>query len=405
MTKFEIVVPCDIYEQNSDFFYTVMTKHCTKWALNKHHKYTNANGVETATFDHYHLGGWLSSNNDPDYIAKWFANDFGFEIKANNIQKIKSQWVAYCLYIGLHYSDPDKEPFTLANTSFWASDNTDLSALVTVAENHTNDDDILDSISKGEIKEYQIVERYGVQWYRKHYRDIETALKVYTKTNSRGGQGMKTIIWVYGETGTGKTALATMSLSKGNAYYLACDRNPLDDYKGEPVLILDDISDGTMTSKALLKLLDPNYTAPAGARYYNKMVTAETIIVTSTISPKQWWINNRQNEKNNGDFEQLLRRLTGGVFHIIDESTIDLMVYDPHGRDMLSMRVDMPKDVKDVLVGTARVTLQDRANNIAKMFNLTFTEVKTDTVKQGSFVDEYGFQTAPNDYKFGDDMD
>lgn len=406
MKKFEIVIPLETYTEHSAFFDTVMDTHCSKWATNEHHQFTNDDGIVMAKFDHQHLGGWLHSDNTPETICKWFVNDFGFDVKENSIEKIKGQWATYCLYIGLHHNHDDKEQFTLDTTKFRASDTTKLCELISNTIKSAKNDTVLDKIATGELKEYQIIAEMGVSWYRTNYRQVETALKVYSKSLRNGGQTMKTIIWVYGSTGTGKTALATMCLNQNKDFYLACDRNPLDDYKGEPVLVLDDISDGTLTSKALLKLLDPNYTAPTSARYYNKMVTADTIIVTSTISPERWWQNNRQNEKNNGNYEQLLRRLNGGVFHILNDTSMELLVYNATGSDVLKMTVDIPKPVHDVVVGNAKVSLQDKANGILRMFEMTIHETTPKNAKQGSFVDEQGeFIKVPNDYKFGDDMD
>lgn len=375
MKKFEVCLPLDIYQEHRNFFHSVFDKHCSKWCTNEHHVFTNSVGDEVSKFAHQHLGGWLTSDNTPETVSKWFNNDFGFVLKPNNIEKIKGQWSTYCLYIGLHYNQDDKEPITLDTTHFYASDGTQLKDLVQFAQDHIRVDVILDQIANGQIKEYEIVRKLGATWYRKNFKNVDTALKVYQKSVLKGENfSMKTIMWVYGATGTGKTTLATHSLNEHKDFFLASDSNPLDDYKGEPVLILDDISDNTLTSKALLKLLDPNYTCPAGARYYNKMVVSDTIIVCSTISPKQWWINQRQVYKNNGGYEQLLRRLNGGVYNIISSSDMEFSVYDDHGNENFTVIVKLPDEVRNLVTSGAKTTLEDKASKLMKRFNLTLSE-------------------------------
>lgn len=333
MKKAEIIFPYDKWLSDKDKILNIANEHCKFYMYAHHHIYK-----DVSTFEHIHLGMWFNTDYAIENIAKWF------NLLPNSIQKIHGQETAYALYIGLHYNQSDKEPLTAETSEFVHSQGKTLDSFKKVADNHIKSDDLLDKIAIGELKEYEVWKLDPV-WLRKNKLDVEKALSVYNKSvKSKGVDIVKNVMWIYGLAGKGKTTLAKYFCDKDNKdYYIASDSNPLDDYMGQPTLILDDISSTTLTGKAMLKLLDPYTTSSQGARYYNKMLSADTIIITSTVSPFTWWKSISDNHTD-GNVHQLLRRLNYGIYNLSD-TTMTIDMFDGQGNNNYHMCVKIPEDV------------------------------------------------------------
>lgn len=78
----------------------------------------------------------------------------------------------------------------------------------------------------------------------------------------------------------------------------------MQDYKGEDVLILDDIRDTTFKFHDLLKILDNHTNSTITSRYSNKAFIGDTIIITTSIPISEWYFNETKEDK-----EQLYRRI------------------------------------------------------------------------------------------------
>lgn len=353
MKKAEIVFPYETWLKQKDKILEIAEEHCVFYMTAHHHVFP-----PESTFEHIHLGMWFRSDNTIENVAKWFG------LKPNSVQKIKGQESTYALYIGLHYNQSDKEPLTSETSEFYHSKGKSLLDFKKSADDHINLEAILDDIVCGRLKAYQVTKLDPV-FLRKNKREIDNALSVYNMCLKGKGVAMdKTIFWIYGNAGKGKTTLAKLFASDvdDGAYYIASDSNPLDDYMGQPTLIIDDISTGTLTCKALLKLLDPFNTSSAGARYYNKMLTAHTIIITGTVSPSDWW-KDTSRDHTDGNIHQLYRRLNGGIFHFLYDNDFEMEVtlYDGQGDNPVCQRCRIPQPVLDkvkALDNTATVRMQ-----------------------------------------------
>ena len=110
------------------------------------------------------------------------------------------------------------------------------------------------------------------------------------------------IIFIYGESGTGKSTYAEMyadMLCKNKGYRdfarSSASNDIMQDYMGEDIFILDDFRDTdemTGSSQSLtdiLKMLDPHYLSSSKSRYTNKTFTGKLIIITSTKDPLRWF--------------------------------------------------------------------------------------------------------------------
>ena len=124
------------------------------------------------------------------------------------------------------------------------------------------------------------------------------------------------VIYIYGQSGAGKTRLAKDYAEKSdNDYFLTgSSRDPFQLYEGQPTIILDELRPSTFPYNDLLKLLDPfNTRSNAPSRYSDKMLTADLIIITSPYSPKEFYQRIIKSDKHFDEkidsYYQLARRL------------------------------------------------------------------------------------------------
>lgn len=115
---------------------------------------------------------------------------------------------------------------------------------------------------------------------------VETAISTrYSRLMATHGQGMKLrIIYIEGCAGSGKTSYAkAWAMKQYRDYYFASSKNdPLQDYKGEEVIIFDDARPDMFGADDWLRLLDP-YTNESSvkSRFVNKYLAVKCIILTS----------------------------------------------------------------------------------------------------------------------------
>lgn len=166
--------------------------------------------------------------------------------------------------------------------------------------------------------EYYII--YG-QYKRRINEALDTAnekkaLKTILALDNK--EFKKTIIFIEGKSGIGKTVFAknTIKIIKKLSFFyskkmwescITASTNAFDEYSSQEILLLDDIRGNSFSVSDWLKLLDPYSISPISARYHNKQAVAKLIIITSPHSPKNFFENVKDSTYE--DFDQFYRRL------------------------------------------------------------------------------------------------
>lgn len=136
------------------------------------------------------------------------------------------------------------------------------------------------------------------------------------------------VIWVFGETGTGKTQLAReIGKQRGDFFKSGISRDIFQGYEvSKNVIILDELRENSIRYDDLLKILDPFSVYSGGSmapsRYQDKALAADTFIITTPFDPYQYYKRAVADEEAQkiDKFDQLLRRLTLILF--MDDDSI-----------------------------------------------------------------------------------
>lgn len=175
----------------------------------------------------------------------------------------------------------------------------------------------------------------------------------------------KLSIYIYGETGTGKTKFAKELAERirnfiyvytgetWNSVSLA-SKNPFDDYNGEEIIILDDFRENTLEFNECLKVFGPNEVAPAAARYKNKKIYFHVAIITTTKKTEMLFKKAREEDLEN--IHQFKRRMS----FMIDVNSLtadDLDLYDLVDLDDYVEKKNIPKEnyIEKILNKLAKV--------------------------------------------------
>jgi len=142
-------------------------------------------------------------------------------------------------------------------------------------------------------------------------------------------------IWLYGETGTGKTSMARDLASRradSRGYFMrGSSRGVFENYQGQHVLLLDEIGPGAIPYEDLKRITDPAAIEDeihAPSRYRDKQLMPELIIFTSPFSPLELYLD--QVGGGIDAFAQFARRLT--LVLRMTQSEIQVMTFDARRR-------------------------------------------------------------------------
>lgn len=155
------------------------------------------------------------------------------------------------------------------------------------AQNNSNLDQIVDGIITGEIRQNDLSDHIDPYTYiqPQNKRKIDNAFEFRRNMLLKNHDRNILCMYFYGEKGTGKTTLAKWFAENNDlSYFVSGGANdPLDSYRDEDVIIIDDCRPEMFTAEEWLKLLDNNTSSLVHSRYHNKLIEAKFIILTSTI--------------------------------------------------------------------------------------------------------------------------
>lgn len=159
--------------------------------------------------------------------------------------------------------------------------------------------------------------------YAKHKSKIDNALNIASKRRAEQKKDIEVpVIWIYGkQSGIGKTTYANQKSKKlekaynYSTYMTSANNDPFQDYKGEEIIIIDDIKPNDIDFSDLLRLLDPYNATSVRSRYNNKYVSADVIFVTSMYNPEEFYLESNVDLANE-PIDQLLRRIST-VCHVV----------------------------------------------------------------------------------------
>ena len=206
---------------------------------------------------------------------------------------------------------------------------------------------LLDAMYNGDLTRDEVERRLTGSQLAYYKRQIDTIWEKVMQNKAKQwrkemiAQGKRvTVIWLYGTAGTGKTRCAkAIAERQGQPYYVSgSSRDIFQQYNGEHTVILDELRPKVIAYQDLLRILDPyglfsDVMAPA--RYSDKPLVADVIIVTSPYSPYSFWEKQfagpeGQTLAQTDGFDQLDRRVS--MVMMMQQATIDLMSYDAGSR-------------------------------------------------------------------------
>jgi len=196
--------------------------------------------------------------------------------------------------------------------------------------NATRVDWLIDQVIQGRLTKEQLMltDDYA-EVYSRNMREVNDAFDFYAERKAfqnmealKNGEFELSVFFLVGKSGAGKThaAIDFMDRLKENRFNETGEKwrtaqggstNPMDNYQGEEILMLDDLRGFSMTASDWLKLLDPLLVSPVAARYKNKMPASRVVIITSSRDPLEYFYYLKGNAASNKNeaMDQFFRRL------------------------------------------------------------------------------------------------
>ena len=276
-------------------------------------------GDENLKAPHFHIFLQFNKTTDIITVAK------AFEVDNTRVQKIMAKSYAQAIPYLIHANAPDKFQYDVGEVKA----NFDYKKAIENYKNKTNGtkrlDEIKEQIENGIIREYNVNDYVTMEEYAKYKTIIERCLE-YQRANIAKKNITKEVIFMTGEPGTCKTTFAKDWAKNQNlsCFVSGSSNDPFDNYKGEDVVVLDDLRGSVFTLTDLLKILDNNTNTLVKSRYYNKVLNCKYIIITSVKEIDEFYQNVFEHEDE--PIQQLKRRCK--TYMKFDKYTIEIYSYN-----------------------------------------------------------------------------
>jgi len=204
---------------------------------------------------------------------------------------------------------------------------------------------LLDRLGAGELTREEVISNLtGSQFAKakKHIQDVHEQVqadkaKIWLEKRKEKGEPI-TVIWIYGQSETGKSLLAKKYAAKKakNYFITGSSKDSFQYYQGEHIVILDELRPKTFPYDDLLKMLDPFGENPkAPSRFFDKSLMVDVFIITSPYSPKQFYDEIFKRKKTIDSFKQLQRRISYVQF--MSSDYFEMQEYDIYSGSYISV--------------------------------------------------------------------
>lgn len=191
-----------------------------------------------------------------------------------------------------------------------------------VKQSRANINEKIQSYTEGEISKSQLIDEIGILEYAKRKRTLDAVEQLLEVRRQQAWlkefkDKQCKVIWIWGPAGSGKTTSAKKLFEADNQSYtiLGSSKDPFQPYscieeKGKNI-ILDDLRPNVLEYADLLRILDPYQHAKMGpARYHDRPLTLERIVITTPYSPEEFYTATKNLDVKIDTFDQLKRRIT-----------------------------------------------------------------------------------------------
>lgn len=234
----------------------------------------------------------------PNFIEKWdnrTGNLWGYLLHNTDRAGLKYNYTSYI-------DDPDRFRSNLIDFKT-------LTQKQTTKLRNRRPTPLIAGILSGDISKRDVLKPDMLEQYYMEQTNIDRAFRIRAQSLKYNAPNCATVL-ITGNSGVGKTTKATELATKlyGDNFTIASSSNdPLQDYYDEKCLIIDDYRPEDYPFTELLQLLDPYHRKRTHrARYYNRPLATELIILTTTYSMVD--IENAYSFKRE-DMKQLRRRI------------------------------------------------------------------------------------------------
>lgn len=339
---------------------------------------------------HFHVYLHFSAPQKSDFIAKWF------DIAENFVGKIKGRFNDAVEY-AQHKNAPEK--FQYPDNAVFANFNFQKAIEQNQKEKEKRQTiaDIIQGIDTGEIKPYNITDVVSMADYVKYGKQIKAAFDYRLKRLEREVDRQMDVVYIYGNSGTGKTTYAKMmAKEKGYEVFTSSGSNdPFDGYKGQECVILDDLRGSVFPLADLLKILDNNTASTVKARYKNINLECKLLIITTTKTMNDFY--KQVFESNGEEFRQFQRRC--GQVARMTMQNMDIYVYNKNkgGYEHL-MTVPNPVAAKLKMDAYEEQRTKEKALELFGIVSDTFSGMKNAIEKMNDDLTDFEEILSIDDY-------